>query len=151
MKSISRQQYVTQQLAAGKGGKLQAHPVPLEPPFLANCGLRKPHEARLTPWVRSLFRPFFSGRKAAPGNDVKSPPMPELAFLRVRPGEGDRYSADLAQQLLVSFNPAHPVAFEVFRKAGTVHLQVTAACGDVPVIASQLESHLIAQTSNLGM
>ena len=120
----------------GRGWDLYSSPVRLEPPYAARdfrLGSQPPQSPAS---LKSIFRTFFPGGRSKAKVQPGEYPLPVLDFFKIRPSEDDRHSHDLSQQLLVSLNPTHPVAFEVVGMAGSVHLQVAVPAEDANNIIS---------------
>ena len=123
-KESERLSALRREMSAGRGGSLQPYPVSQEPLFTPFDPLKPKNDKAKIP---------IAPRTAASTS--------ELTFLRLRPSEEDRYSVELAEQLLRSLSLAHPVAFELLGVAGDVHIQVAAASRDANAVANQLEAH----------
>jgi hypothetical protein len=111
---------IRQELHTGRGDRLYLYPVKLEPCFM-------PFDP---------FRPWTGDRN--PGKDGH---VQELGFLRVRPSDEDRFSADTSEQFLLSLNPSSPWSFEVVGIEGDVEIQLAVPVQDAGFAIGQIEAH----------
>lgn len=116
---------IRNEMEKGRGGELlYPSPIELEPPF--------------SPFVHERGKP---SSKAVPSPEPKKVGPAELSFLRIRPSEDDKFSAELSEQLLLSLSSEKPLAFEIANVNGRAIAQIAAAHEDIDAVNNQISSH----------
>ncbi len=129
-----KRQKIVREMESGRGsGTVFPHPVSLEPPFSPFIARREKAS-----FLKSLFK---EQTKCDPAKSEKAESNGSLQFIRIKPGNDDKNSLEISEQLILSLPGSSPTAFEIVRRDNKVCFQLSIEKSYGELLISQFGSH----------